>query len=149
NDVLTTSTPLLTEVASQYESKTSPVSGYRSGIFKQWDASSPFLSLVDGFDIVHLTGVNGRDSLLSGSDNCAPFLPPDGRAGYFRQLFNGIWGEICPALIAYVIIGDAPNTSGDLVNFMRLAGNPAVSGTARIHFGLVHADRVEARVYDV
>jgi hypothetical protein len=108
-----------------------------AGVYKASHASSPYITLVEGWDLEHLThpkDVNTRD-----------------RNGYFYKIFlNAISQPSCVIQGTPMIALDVPNVDdGELVNFVNLHNNPLKSGRAKIHFGLTRADRVEVKIFDV
>ena len=140
----------LGSVASEYDSKASPggVNRQIAGVFKDFSAAnpvSPWKSLVDGWDIEHLTTRNDPNTI--------------GRAGYFLKIFTNVWAKIWPVVGSPPCFGehgigllctDVPGLDdGDLINFMNLKNNPLRSGSAEVSLGLAKADRVEVKVYDV
>jgi len=100
-------------------------------------ASRAYLSLVDGWDIEHLTSVNDYDTRA--------------RLRYFAAVFSNLFGSVSGCAISGtpLISLDVPSNDASLVNFMNVRNNPLTAGQARIHFGLAQADRVEVKVYDV
>ena len=79
-----------------------------------------------------------------------------GRLYYFCDVMTNVFGSVCPfgggpvfgsgCFNSYAVPDDPPVPPGD---FVALRNNPVVSGAATLRLGLVRADRVEARVYDV
>ena len=128
--------PTLATVTSEYDKRSAPGSyAAPAGVFKDFDATSPYKTLVDGWDIEHLTGpadVNTVD-----------------RNGYFYKIFVNIWSKFCQVQGTPLVTLDVHNLDGDLVNFMNLRNNPLAKGEATINFGLAKADRVEVKVFDV
>ena len=128
-------------VSSEYDGKASPGGANRqiAGVFKDWSASSPvspWKSLVDGWDIEHLTTRNDPNTL--------------GRSGYFLKIFTNVWAKIWPVAGTPVVPLDVPSfADGGLVNFVNLKNNPLRTGSAEVSLGLAKADRVEVKVYDV
>jgi len=134
NDVLKT-TALGTSVASEYENV--GVNGpYPSGVYHAWKDTEPYISLVDGWDIEHLTG---HADVSTG-----------GRLYYYQQMLSNVFADItCFALGGTIngLVLDAP--SRDFGNYVRLANTPLRNGSARIDLSLARADRVEVKVFDV
>jgi hypothetical protein len=137
NDVLQPSTPLLTSVTSQYEKKGAPVNGYYAGVFKDWDPSFPWKSLVDGWDLIHLTSRNDINTV--------------GRSTYFYKVFTNVWSKIWNVAGTPVVPLDVQSfDDGSLINFVNVMGNPMyASAKAKIRFGLAKRDRASVYVYDV
>jgi hypothetical protein len=137
NDVLQPSTPLLTSVTAQYEKKGTPVNGYYSGVFKDWDPSFPWKSLVDGWDITHLTSRNDINTV--------------GRSTYFYKVFTNVWAKIWTVAGTPIVPLDVQSfDDGSLVNFMNVAGNPMYANAkAKIRFGSPKREKVSVVVYDV
>ena len=119
-------------------SKKGPGTQFLSGVARNSrTASRAYLSLVDGWDIEHLTSVNDFDTR--------------GRLRYFAAVFANLFGSVSGCTIngTPLISLDVPSNDATLVNFMNVRNNPLAAGEARIHFGLAQADRVEVKVYDV
>jgi len=137
NDVLQPSTPLLTSVTSQYEKKGAPVNGYYAGVFKDWDPNFPWKSLVDGWDIIHLTSRNDVNTV--------------GRSTYFYKVFTNVWSKIWNVAGTPVVPLDVQSfDDGSLLNFVNVMGNPMYAqAKATIRFGLAKRDRASIMVYDV
>jgi hypothetical protein len=131
----------LGSVASEYDGKASPggVNRQIAGVFKDFSASSPvspWKSLVDGWDIEHLTTRNDPSTI--------------GRSGYFMKIFTNVWAKIWPVAGTPVVPLDVPSfDDGGIANFVNLANNPLRTGSAELRLGLQSADRVQVRVYDV
>jgi len=141
NDVLlrtATPSPNTAEASFYAPSNNRPGTQYLASVARtSRTASRPFLSLVDGWDIEHLTSVNDADTR--------------GRLRYFAAVFANLFGSVsgCSISGTPLISLDVPSNDATLVNFMNVRNNPLVAGEARIHFGLAQADRVEVKVYDV
>jgi hypothetical protein len=141
NDVLTpggVGLPTLATVTSEYDRKTAPGGAFvaPAGVFKDWDPTSPYKTLVDGWDLEHLTNASDVNTI--------------DRNGYFYKIFVNIWSKLCVVQGNTIIPLDVPNfEDGGLVNFVNMSNNPLKSGQAKIHFGLAKSDRVQVQVYDV
>jgi hypothetical protein len=142
NDVLTpggVGLPTLASVASEYDRNSSPDGAYvaPASVFKDWDPTSPHKTLVDGWDIEHLTHMHDVRTL--------------DRSGYFYNVLVRVWSKLCAFNfpITPIFEGDVPPYGSEFADFVALRGNPVASGRATIHFGLARADRVEVRLYDV
>jgi len=141
NDVLTpggVGLPSLATVADEYDRKSAPGGAFvaPAGVFKDWDPTSPYKTLVDGWDLEHLTNINDVNTL--------------DRNGYFYKIFVNVWAKLCSITGPTIVPLDVPNfEDGELVNFVNLRNNPLARGQATIHFGLVKADRVQVQVFDV
>jgi hypothetical protein len=140
-DVLTTASPVLTAIASEYNAKGASGSGFSAGVFKDWDGTgvppSPYKSLVDGWDIENLVTRNDVNTV--------------GRSAYFNKIFTNVWAKIWAVAQTPIVPLDVPSfDDGGMVNFMQIAGNPMQrEAKATIKFVLARADRVEVDVYDV
>jgi hypothetical protein len=136
NDVLLAANPTLSQVAARY-AKTGTLGAQEdASIFHIYDATEPWKSLVDGWDIEHITSY--RD--LYGTN----------RNGYFNSIFTNIWAKLCIVAGTPIVPLDVPGFEReDLVNFVNLRNNPLFAGKATIHFGLARADRVQIKVFDV
>jgi hypothetical protein len=141
NDVLTpggVGLPTLATVTSEYDRRASPGGAFvaPAGVFKDWDPTSPYKTLVDGWDLEHLTNASDINTI--------------DRSGYFYKIFVNIWSKLCVVQGTTIIPLDVPNfDDGELVNFVNMSNNPLKSGQAKIHFGLAKSDRVQVQVYDV
>jgi hypothetical protein len=141
NDVLTpggVGLPTLATVTSEYDRKSAPNGAFvaPAGVFKDWAPASPYKTLVDGWDLEHITHPND--------------IHTRDRNGYFYKIFVNIWSKLCEIQGTPLIALDVPTVDdGELVNFMNLHNNPLKSGQAKIHFGLSRPDRVEVKVFDV
>ena len=136
-DVLDQTPGLAAETApgSFYE----PIGGgapYISGVVKTHTAGNPWISLVDGWDIEVLHGVNQINSL--------------GRVAYFYNVFNNVFNAICDVDGAAGLVTETPdNNDGRLFNFMSLANNPLKSGSATVNLGIAKSERVKVQIFDV
>jgi hypothetical protein len=128
----------LSEATSRYEKKGGvAVNNHTAGVFKDWGTTSRFKSLVDGWDIVHLTSRNDRQTVE--------------RSGYMYMIFTKIWSKIWNVTGTPLVPLDVPTfDDGSLVNFVNVFGNPMYQqAKATIKFGLARADRASINVYDV
>jgi hypothetical protein len=138
HDVLKAASPaVLNSVVSQYEKKGGPAGSFGASVFKNWDPTSPWKSLVSGWDIDNMATRNDRTTA--------------GRSLYMLKVFNNVWAKIWPVAGTPIVPLDVPGfDDGGLVNFVNVAGNPMYArAKATIKFGLARADRVEIVVYDV
>jgi hypothetical protein len=111
---------------------------YIAVVENKGDAAHPWYSLTEGWDIWLLTSRYDVNTA--------------GRRQHYFEAFANVFGSICAVQGAPIDIDDVPNSGGvapyvDFVN--SFSNNPLHSGSAAIHFGLAHADRVEIVVYDV
>jgi hypothetical protein len=130
--------PTLATVSSQYDRRSQPNGAFvaPAGVFKDWDPTSPYKTLVDGFDLEHLTNASDVNTI--------------DRNGYFYKIFVNVWAKLCTVAGTTIIPLDVQTfDDGELVNFINLRNNPLKSGQATIKFGLSKADRVQVLVYDV
>jgi hypothetical protein len=123
--------------ASNYSRKSNGGAVAPSSVFKDWDVTSPWKTLVDGWDIEHLTSRHDRNTI--------------NRSAYFYKIFTNVWSKIWPVAGNPIVPLDVPSfDDGSVVNFVgRWANNPMVSGTASIQLGLAKASRVEVKIFDV
>jgi len=122
-----------TAIASQYENAGGPGAPYISGLRHAWNATEHWISLIDGFDIEHITG---KDDYSTG-----------GRLAYYFNVLSFVFGDVCHA--EGTPIGALDVHSRDFGNYVRLANNPVRSGEAMINMSLAKADRVEVKIFDV
>ncbi len=118
-----------TAVATFYE----PVGNnapYISGLLHHHTSNHPWITLTDGFDL--------SDMQI-------------GRRPYMFNVMNHAFGSICQVAGSPCgeDCGDAPGGDARALDFLRLDGNPARAGYARITFGLARAERATLCVYDV
>jgi hypothetical protein len=109
---------------------------YISGVLAPVNAPShPYITLVDGFPQTYTYTRYGQSTI--------------GRLAYFTDVLVNVFGSVCPFTPAPTV--DVPQNTVRTVDFLGNAwGNPMVAGgTAKVHFGLAKADRVEVKVYDV
>jgi hypothetical protein len=135
NDVLYQTDPALTQIASQYARQGTLTHQAVASIFHRHDGEEPWMSLVDGWDIEHLTGYKD--------------LFAHNRAFYFNSIFSNVWAALCPVAGTPIVPLDVPGFDEELVDFVSLRNNPLVMGLATIHFGLARADRVQIKIIDV
>jgi hypothetical protein len=137
NDVLLAANPTLSRVAARYAKNGTLGFQQDASITHDYDSTEPWKSLVDGWDIEHLT--NYKD------------LYSTNRSAYFYSIFTNIWAKLACAFTGVPPIPlDVPGFEReDLVNFVNLRNNPLFAGKATIHFGLARADRVQIKVFDV
>jgi FlgD Ig-like domain len=134
NDVLKPNVPAGGVAASFYQN-TGTVGPYVAGVYAPPSGPHPAVTLVDGFDLVHLGSRFNENSF--------------GRLVYFTDVFTNVFGSLC-AVNGTPNVDVPQNTGGSkFVNFMNLRNNPFSSGQAAVHFGLAKSDRVEVKVYDV
>ena len=86
NDVLTpggVGLPTLATVTSEYDRKSAPNGAFvaPAGVFKDWSPSSPYKTLVEGWDIEHLTHPADVHTL--------------DRSGYFYKILVNVWSKLC------------------------------------------------------
>ncbi len=142
NDVLDTDGIGLTlgVVTSNYERRSDGTAAFPSGVFKDWDFASPWKSLVDGWDLEHLTSAGDVNTLA--------------RASYgIRTVFN-VWSKLCnlpfyDGCLGNPDCGDISDGGLGGSDFLRLLGNPASNGRAVIQLGLARGERADIRLYDV
>jgi hypothetical protein len=129
--------PTLAVVASEYDSRSSPGGGFvaPASVFKDWDASAPYKTMVDGWDIADLTHANDVTTL--------------DRSGYFHRIFTEVWSKLCVVQGTPLVPLDVPQLGDESGAFVALRNNPTTSGRATIRFGLPRADRVEVKLFDV
>jgi hypothetical protein len=128
--------PALTSVAATYSRRSAPgTAAATASVFKDWSPSSPYKTLVDGWDIEHLTGPADASTL--------------DRSGYFHKLFTNVWGKLCTVAGAPLVPLEAPDVDATPADFAAVLNNPFARGAATIRFGLARPDRVEVRIYDV
>jgi len=134
NDVLKVTTGV---VSSEYQGSGGGVQNpgtYPSGVYHAWTPTEPYISLVDGWDIEHLTG---QGDVSTG-----------GRLYYYQQVLSNVFADItCFSLGAP--IGILEVSARDFGNYVSLANTPLRNGSARIDLSLARADRVEVKVFDV
>jgi hypothetical protein len=138
NDVITPGgigLPALATVTSEYDRKSSPGGAYRApaGVFKDWDPTSPYKTLVEGWDLEHLTHPDDVRTL--------------DRSGYFYKIMVNVWSSLCG--FGGIPVLDVPGTDEGIADFVRLLNNPVARGHASVRFGLARADRVEIKIFDV
>jgi hypothetical protein len=126
-------------VTSEYDKYPNGGAAAPAGVFKDWTPQHPWKTLVDGWDLEHITNpnkdVNTKD-----------------RNGYFYKIFTNIWTKLCDVTIGNPIISlDVPGSlDGDqLADFVNLRNNPMKSGSATINFGMSRQDRVTVKIFDV
>jgi hypothetical protein len=136
NDVLYVWPGTPAVVASHYESRRNPGTAIAAAsIFKDWTPSSPYKTLVDGWNLEHLTHPADVRTL--------------DRSGYFHRIFTEVWSKLCVVQGTPLVPLDVPQLGDESGAFVALRNNPTTSGRATIRFGLPKADRVEIAVFDV
>jgi hypothetical protein len=142
NDVLTPAgvgLPYLAKVTSEYDHRYPYYRGMYpapAGVYKNWDPQSPWMSLVDGWNLANLTGPDDIRTL--------------DRSGYFFKIFSNVWFHICTVNGTPIVALDAPNVDESVfLNLVSLRNNPAYQGRATIHLSISRADRVEVAIYDI
>jgi hypothetical protein len=110
---------------------------YLASAYKPANATRPWISIMDGFNIFNVRSRFGIGSY--------------GRLAYYYNSFCNWFTPICTITGVPVVTLDTPGLgNGDqFVNFMNLRNNPLRSGVATVNFGLAKSDRVEIKVYDV
>jgi hypothetical protein len=138
NDVLDRTPSLLAQTTdnAKYENAGPGPFPILASVAKGHNAAQPWISVVDGFDIVNLRSRFDTDA--------------KGRHRYFNEVATLIFSGICGIGGSALISLDVPNVNdgSQFVDFMNLRGNPSY-GRSTIEFGLAKADRVELRIFDV
>jgi hypothetical protein len=106
-----------------------------AGVFKPRTAERPWTSLLDGFDVYHLTSRNGTDAL--------------GRIAYFYDVFTTKFDSVCTIVGTPLIPAGVENTKPGLTDYLRLGPNPARRGEVTLVLGLSRDQEVEAKLYDI
>jgi hypothetical protein len=142
--------PTLSTTTSEYDRISAPGGIYRApaGVFKDWSPSSPYKTLVEGWDIEHLTHPADVRTL--------------DRSGYFYKVFINVFAKLCevafpppcggfpgPLETFYPNCTDVPGGTEGFVDFLNMRNNPIQQGEAVLHFGLARAGRVEIKIFDV
>jgi hypothetical protein len=139
NDVLERTPSLLAQTSdmTKYENAGPGPFPLLASVAKAHNAAQPWISVVDGFDMINLRSRFDTDA--------------KGRHRYFNEVATAVFSSICPIGGTALIALDVPglNDGSQFVDFMRLKGNPSYSGRATVEFGLREADRVEMRIFDV
>jgi hypothetical protein len=113
-----------------------PNGPYIASVYAPSSNDHPYVTLVDGYDLLHLKSRYGNTSI--------------GRQVYFMDVLNsltGIFGSICSFIPTPTI--DVPNTVRTVDFLDNVWGNPVTGGAATVSFSLAKKDRVEIKVYDV
>ena len=138
NDVLERTPSLLAQTNdnAKYENAGPGPFPILASVAKVHSAAQPWISVVDGFDIINLRSRFDTDA--------------KGRHRYFNEVASLIFAGICPIGGTALISLDVPGVQdgSQFVDFMNLRGNPSY-GRSTIEFGLAKADRVELRIFDV
>jgi hypothetical protein len=127
--------------ASKYQRKsTGPLVPERlASLFKDYAplVNRPWKTLVDGWDIEHLTNRNDVNTLA--------------RSIYMNRIFTTAWAKIWTVTGSPIVPLDVPSfEDGGLVDFVgKWANNPMASGTASIQLGLAKPQRVQVKIFDV
>jgi hypothetical protein len=107
-----------------------------AGVFKRWNPSSPWMALMDGWDIENLTTRFDTNTI--------------NRSAYFFEIFTNVWAAFCGVAGTPLVPLDVPSFgNGDLVDFVTLKNNPVRTGLATVSIGVANPDRVEIKVYDL
>jgi hypothetical protein len=123
--------------SSNYENVNPVNEPYISGVYGPSNTAHPYVSLMDGFDMLNLFSAGGGNTV--------------GRLSYFMDALVNVFGSICPFTPAPTVDVTSPSANDVKINFLGNVGNnPLVAGgSAIVHFGLAKPDRVEVKVYDV
>jgi len=140
NDVLDVVVNSLNAQASAFFQNFGTHGPYVAGVFTPIQSGKFYESYVDAWDIRHLFKDEGSNTVWT-----------LGRIGYMFRVFSQIQAATGCAINGTPLVAlDVPGVGGQqFVDFMSVRNNPLVTGRAIVHFGLAHADRVTARVYDV
>jgi hypothetical protein len=135
NDVLAVNESVPGAAAADYYQDLGPNGPYVASVYAPSSESHPFVTLVDGFDLMHLKARYGNSSI--------------GRQMYFMDVLVNVFGSICPFVPTPTI--DVPENTAGTVDFLdNVWGNPMrAGGAAIVSFSLARKDRVEIKVYDV
>jgi hypothetical protein len=124
-------------LASAYYPNVGTNGPYIASVFTPRQPGTIYESLVDGWNIERISGVDGS--------SCST-----GRGAYFWRLLTEVAAATGCAISEPCVALDVPGGKQQaLVDFMRLTNNPLERGEAVVRFGLARADRVTARVYDL
>jgi len=135
NDVLAVNESVPGAAAADYYQDLGPNGPYVASVYAPSSAAHPYVTLVDGYDLMHLRARYGDTSI--------------GRQVYFMDVLVNVFGSICPFTPTPTI--DVPeNTAGNVDFLENVWGNPMrAGGAAIVSFSLAKKDRVEIKVYDV
>jgi hypothetical protein len=123
-------------VVASYYQNLGPNGPYIAGVYAPSNAQHPYVTLMDPWDQNHLRARFGNTSI--------------GRQDYFMEVLVNVFGSVCTTYMPCGLCGDVPANTARTVNFLdNIWGNPMVSGSATVSFGLAKTDRVEIKVYDV
>ena len=123
-------------VAASYYEPFGQNGPYIASVKRNSTVAEPYITLVDGWDVLHLVG---RYCQSSG-----------GRLAYYRTMLINVFGTLCGANFLGASVDVPGNQPSRYVNFMKV-GNSVMNRTANANvlFGVSKADRVQVRVYDV
>jgi hypothetical protein len=137
-DVMWINTDVPGAVASSNYENVNPTNlPYTSGVYAPSGSVHPYVSLVDGWDMINMFNREGGNTV--------------GRLSYFMDVLVNVFGSVCPWTPAPTVDVTNPSAHDVNLNFLGNVGNnPLVAGgSAIVHFGLAKPDRVEVKVYDV
>jgi hypothetical protein len=137
NDVLERTAGLIGETDDlvKYEDAGPGPFPLTSTVRKSWSSANPWISVVDGYDILNLRSRFDTDTKA--------------RSRYFLELYTNIFNDVCNIYGTPVIPLDVPAVT-DLRQFVELAGTPMRNGgRAHIKFALTQRLPVQIDIYDV
>jgi hypothetical protein len=135
NDVLSVNPAVPGAMVADYYQNLGPNGPYVSSVYAPSSSDHPYVTLVDGYNLMHLKARYGNTSI--------------GRQVYFMDVLVNVFGSVCPFVPTPTI--DVPENTVRNVDFLdNVWGNPMrAGGAAIVSFSLAKADRVEIKVYDV
>jgi hypothetical protein len=136
NDVLDFNTSVPGAAAATHYQNLGTAGPYVSGVYVPSSTLHPYVTLVDGFDMLNMFSRYGGNTV--------------GRMDYFMNVLVNVFGSVCPFIPAPTI--DVPvNTAKNVnINFVGPVGNnPMRAGVAQVSFSLAKDDLVDVKVFDV
>jgi hypothetical protein len=137
NDVLNVNAAIPGASVADYYENLGSLGPYTASVYAPSSESHPYVTLVDGYDLLRLRSRYGDASI--------------GRQLYFLDALVNVFGSVCPFTggCGSPCI-DVPQNTARTVDFLdNVWGNPVTGGSAIVSFSLAKKDRVEIKVYDV
>jgi hypothetical protein len=137
NDVLDPAVNGLNASVSSYYENAGTNGPYVSGVFTPVQAGKFYQSFVDGFDLQYMYRIVDHASIE--------------KAYYMDRVLSQMEFVIACTLVIHGFLPlDVPGGTGQpIADYMALLNNPMNAGHATVRFGIAHADRVTARIFDV
>jgi len=136
NDVLDVNTSVVGATPASHYQNLGTAGPYISGVYVPSNSAHPYVTLVDGWDMLNMFCRYGSSST--------------GRMDYFIHVLVNVFGSVCPFTPAPTVDVPTNTVKSVNINFLgNVANNPLSVGMAEVSFSLAKDDLVDVKVFDV